>query len=136
MLIRSLIGSAALATAAVGGSATPRAAGIEQVGAESAFVALDEIMVPIAGTQRIEGALRARIVLAASTSGDADALTQRLPELRAAAVSSMIEFSRLHATALTAVNATQLRSDMMVALRAADPAVSTVLIIEVAATRT
>ena len=135
MLIRLLIGSAALAATAVGGSTVARGVVVGQQGTESDFVALDEIVVPIAGTQRIEGALRAKIVLGASTPGAASAMTERLPELRAAAVSGMIEFSRLYATGLTAVDAEQLRGDMILALRAVDPAIGNVLITEVAATR-
>ena len=135
MLIRLLIGTAAIAATTVGASVAARDVGIDQAAIERDFVPLDEIVVPIAGTQRIEGALRARITLAASTPEAAAAMTERLPEFRAAAVSSMIEFSRLYATGLTAVDATQLRADMIVALRAVDPAIGNVLITEVAATR-
>lgn len=135
MLIRLLIGTTALAATAVSASVAARDIGVEQAVVESDFVPLDEISVPIAGTQRIEGTLRARIVLAASTPDAAAAMTERLPEIRAAAVSSMIEFSRLYATGLTAVDATQLRADMIAALRSVDPAIGNVLITEVAATR-
>jgi hypothetical protein len=135
---RLLIATAALAASVAGVSVAARGADTATPAvsaATTAFVPIDELTVPIAGTQRVEGALRARIVLGAASASDASAMSARLPEIRAAAVTSMIEFSRLYATGLTPVDAVRLRADLTAGVRAVDPAIADVLITEVAATR-
>jgi len=91
------------------------------------------IVVPIVGSGRLDGALRVKLVLAATDAAAAARLTQRLPELRAASVAGAIEFSRLYASSRTPVNAVQLRSALTAALHAEDAGVSDTLIVEVSA---
>ncbi len=102
-------------------------------GGEPHFVPLDAIEVPIVGSSRIEGMLRVKLVLDARDAAAAEALGERLPQLRASSLAASLEFSRLYASGLAAVNAELLRSEMTAALKREHPGVAQVLVIEVAA---
>ena len=95
-----------------------------------ALVPLDEVVVPIIGSDRIEGTLRLRMVV---ETGDEAAISSRLHELRAASVAAAVEHSRLYTSALAPVNAEQLGGDMTAALKDANPAVGRVLLTEIGA---
>lgn len=129
---------AALGLAAV---ATPLPVGMAQAsgggaGAEGLhLVAMDEITVPIIDADRVAGSLRFKLVLDAGTGEVATRVTQSLPMLRAAIVAAGLEFARLNASALRAVDAQQLDHDLTAALKAADPGIARVLIVEVAASQ-
>jgi hypothetical protein len=90
------------------------------------------IVVPIVASDRLDGAFRMTVVLAAADEGALARLTQRLPELRATSLGEAIEFSRLHASPQMPVNAVQLRHELATALHDSD--VASVLITEVSAT--
>lgn len=91
------------------------------------------IVVPIVGSDRLEGALRLKLVLAAPDPGALARVTKRLPDLRAVTVAGAIEFSRLYASPQAPVNALQLRKNLTKALRADNPDVADVLVVEIAA---
>lgn len=97
------------------------------------FVTMDPIVVPIIGSDHIDGALHVQLVLAATDEAAREQLTARLPELRAASVAGAIEFSRLYASARTPVNAVRLSRDLSAVLRAEDAGIARVLIVEVSA---
>jgi hypothetical protein len=56
-----------------------------------------------------------------------------MPALREKTVAAALEFARLNASGLRAVDAQRLDHDLNAALKAAEPGVSRVLIVEVAA---
>ncbi|GHH23278.1 hypothetical protein GCM10008023_34060 [Sphingomonas glacialis] len=91
------------------------------------------IVVPIVGSDRLDGALHLKLVLAAADPAALARLTQRMPALRAASVAGAIEFSRLYASTRTPVDAARLRAILTAALRAEDADVADVLIVEVSA---
>jgi hypothetical protein len=97
------------------------------------LVVMAPIIVPIVGSDRLDGALHLKLVLAAADAAALERLTARLPVLRAVSIASAIEFSRLYASPRTAVNAAQLRSELIAALHAEDSDVADILIIEVSA---
>ncbi|MFM9977362.1 MAG: hypothetical protein ACKVOP_04865 [Sphingomonadaceae bacterium] len=97
------------------------------------FIAMDRIVVPIVGSGRLEGAMHLKIVVSATDAAALARLTSRLPELRAVSVAGAIEFSRLHASVRTPVNAAQLRAALTAALHATDEGVADALIVEVSA---
>lgn len=101
--------------------------------ADAAFVPLDEVVVPIVGSDRIEGTLRLRMVVETTDAAAADELASRLPELRAATLAAAVEHSRLYASALAPVNVEQLGGDMNAALKQANASVGRVLVTEVGA---
>ncbi|WP_404367666.1 hypothetical protein AB5I39_13245 [Sphingomonas sp. MMS24-J45] len=107
------------------------AAGSEHGGSE--FLAMEKIVVPIVGSDRIEGALKLKLVLTAKDAASLARMTERLPVLRAVSVAAAIEFSRLYASPQTPVDARRLSADLTKALRAAEPGVDRVLIVEVSA---
>jgi hypothetical protein len=129
---------AALGLAAV---AAPIPAGTAQAsgggnGAEGLhLVAMDEIVVPIIDADHMAGSLRFKLVLEAGDDEVAARVTKDLPILRAATVAAGLEFARLSASGLRAVDAEQLDRELTAALKAAEPGINRVLIVEVAASQ-
>ena len=121
-----------IAAVAVATSASP-ADGALPPQATPQLVAMTQIVVPIIGSDQIEGALHLKMVLAAPDAARLARLTERLPELRAVAVASAIEFSRLYASTQTPVNVAQLSAMLTSALRSKNPDVAEVLIVEISA---
>jgi hypothetical protein len=99
------------------------------------LVPMDEISVPIIDADRVNGALRFKLVLEAKDADTAAGMTARLPELRAATVAAALEFARLNASGLRAVDAARLDHDLTAALKGSEPGLSRLLIVEVAASR-
>jgi len=97
------------------------------------FVALHEITTPIFGESRIEGALSATLVIQASNPKAAAALRGRMPEIRAEALATTIEFSRLYASGMLPVDAQRLSADLNSALKKSFPGIERVLIVRVGA---
>lgn len=110
-----------------GARATDAAAG------EPHFVPMDEVTVPIVESDRVNGALRFKLVLEAADAPTAERLTASLPTLRAAALGAALDFARLSASARRPVDAGRLDRDLSAAIRRADAGVARVLIVEVAA---
>jgi hypothetical protein len=130
---RLLVAASALAVAAAGGAGMAVASNGPAPSADAAFVPLDEVVVPIVGSDRIEGTLRLRMVVETTDAAAADELASRLPELRAATLAAAVEHSRLYASALAPVNVEQLGGDMNAALKQANASVGRVLVTEVGA---
>ena len=101
--------------------------------AEPNLVAMDEITVPIVDGARLDGALTVKLVLGTSDAESADRVAAALPLLRSTSVAAALEFSRLYASPMAPVDAERLSNDLSRALRQAEPAISRVLIVEVAA---
>ncbi len=127
------VAAALVALAGASNVALASAAAGETNSREPHFVALDAIEVPIVGSSRIEGTLRVKLVLDAQDGAAAEALGERLPQLRASSLAASLEFSRLYASGLAAVNAELLRSEMTAALKRDYPEVAQVLVVEVGA---
>jgi hypothetical protein len=109
-----------------------------EAGGESGLnlLPMDEVTVPIIDADRTAGALRFKLVLEAGNAETAARLPAELPVLRAATVAAGLEFARLNASAFRPVDAEQLDHDLTAALKAAEPGLSRVLIVEVEASRT
>lgn len=99
------------------------------------LVPMDEVSVPIVDADRVNGAMRFKLVLEAKDADTAAGMTARLPELRATTVAAALEFARLNASGLRAVDAAQLDHDLTAALKASEPGLARLLIVEVAASR-
>lgn len=112
--------------------ANPADAAASEQGAVE-LLPMEKIVVPIVGSDRIDGTLKLKLVLAAKDAASLARLTARLPELRAVSVAGAIEFSRLFASPQTPVDVRRLSADLTKALRAADPGIERVLIVEVSA---
>ncbi|WP_157190209.1 hypothetical protein [Novosphingobium sp. Rr 2-17] len=97
------------------------------------LVVMEPIVVPIVGSDRLDGRLHLKLVLAAADASGLARLTQRLPALRAVSVAGAIEFSRLYASPRMPVNAVALRAALTKVLRGEDSAVADILIVEVSA---
>lgn len=100
------------------------------------LVAMQPVTVPIIDADRLSGSLRFRIVLDAGSAAAAAEATADLPRLRSATVAAALEFARLNASGLRAVDAERLDQDLTRALKAEQPDLARVLIVEVGANRT
>ncbi|WP_239987328.1 hypothetical protein [Sphingosinithalassobacter portus] len=97
------------------------------------FVEMPEIAVPITDSGRVGGELRVRLVLDATDDAAAKNIQEMMPVLRAAAVAASLEFARLYASGMRAVDVAMLDQDLTAALQAADHGVARVLIVRVGA---
>ena len=97
------------------------------------LVVMAPIVVPIVGSDRLDGALHLKLVLAATDAAALARVTKHLPVLRALSVAGAIEFSRLYASTRTPVDAVRLRAALTTALHAEDADVADILIVEVSA---
>lgn len=100
-------------------------------GAGLHLVPMEEVTVPIIDADRVNGALRFKLVIDAGSAEVATKLNGEMPVLRAAVVSAGLEFARLNASALRAVDAQQLDHDLTSVLKQAEPGLVRVLIVEV-----
>ncbi len=123
---------------ALGLAALPRPGGGAQTSGGGAaageglyLVPMEEITVPIVDADRVNGALRFKLVIDAGSAEIASKLGDEMPMLRAATLAAGLEFARLNASALRAVDAQRLDHDLTAALRAAEPGLVRVLIVEV-----
>ncbi|MDT8758501.1 hypothetical protein MZO42_07310 [Sphingomonas psychrotolerans] len=97
------------------------------------LVAMDEVVVPIIEADRLSGNMRFKLVLEAHDAATAAKATAEMPALRETIVATGLEFARLNASGLRAVDAGRLDHDLNAAIKAAEPGVSRVLIVEIAA---
>ena len=115
-----------------GGSVASAADPATVVAADPHFVPMARITTPIFSASRIEGSLDVTLVLQADDIDTAAELNKNIPELRAASLAATIEFSRLYASGMTAVNAEKLSADLTTALKRTNPSIARVLIVKVA----
>lgn len=104
-------------------------------GEEPHLVKMEPIAVPIVDSDRVAGTLNFKLVLEAHDAATAEKLAEAMPALRMAAIAGGVEFARLDASALRAVNATDLDKTLTAALKAASPEIDRVLIVEVGASQ-
>ena len=97
------------------------------------FVAMEEIRAPIVDLDRATGTLQVKLVLEVADAAAAEELTVELPSLRADALGAALEFARLDASALRAVDAERLSKDLGAAMHKADARIIRVLIVQVSA---
>jgi hypothetical protein len=134
--VRKMLAVLALTTALVPvpGSGGAHASGGGGAGAGGLnLVPMDEVVVPIIEADRVAGNMRFKLVLEAHDAETAAKATAEMPELRETTVAAALEFARLNASGLRAVDAERLDHDMNAAIKAAEPGISRVLIVEVAA---
>ena len=134
MLKRLMLSAAVVAVpaiASVGRSAT--AASPVAITANPHFVKMDEIVVPIVDGERLDGRLTFDVAVVTSDELGAKRVSTSLPELRATALASGIEFSRLQASALSPVDAEQLAVVLTKSITQQHPDVEAVLILRVRA---
>ena len=122
-----------LAALPLGGGAQASGGGAGAAGEGLHLVPMEEVTVPIIDSDRVNGALRFKVVIDAGTAEVATKLNGQMPVLRAATVAAGLEFARLNASALRAVDAQQLDHDLTAALKVAEPGLVRVLIVEVEA---
>ncbi|NLS27281.1 hypothetical protein S2M10_22760 [Sphingomonas sp. S2M10] len=99
------------------------------------LVKMEPIAVPIVDSDRVAGTLNFQLVLEVHDAATAEKLTAAMPNLRMAAIASGLEFARLDASALRAVNVADLDKTLTGALKTVSPDVGRVLIVEVGASQ-
>lgn len=104
-------------------------------GEEPHLVKMTPIAVPIVDSGRVAGTLNFQLVLEVHDAATADKLAEAMPSLRMAAIAGGLEFARLDASALRAVNVADLDKSLTAALKAAAPEVDRVLIVGVGASQ-
>lgn len=116
------------------GGGDARASGGGGGGAEGLnLVTMEQVVVPIIDADRVSGSLRFKLVLEAANAEAAAKATAEMPMLRQASVAAGLEFARLNASGLRAVDAEELDHDLTAALQVVEPGISRVLIVEVSA---
>lgn len=133
--MRTSLAALALTTALVPfpGSGGAQASGGGGGGTGLNLVPMAEVVVPIIEADRVSGNMRFKLVLETRDAAAAANATATLPALRETTVAAALEFARLNASGLRAVDAERLDHDLSAALKAADPGVSRVLLVEIAA---
>lgn len=123
--------AAALSSLAGGGMAAVGS----QVPAEepSAFLSVDDITTPIFSTGGIDGSLSMSVAIQTSNETMVRELREKMPELRAAILTSTLEFSRLYASGFTPVDAERLDGELSSALKRVHPGAEKVLILKLSA---
>lgn len=101
--------------------------------ANTHFIAVPRIVLPIVDGQRIDGRLSFDLAVVTADDATAKRVSATLPELRAAAVMAGTEFSRLQASALTPVDVEALALRLSASIRQRDSDVASVLIVKVRA---
>lgn len=132
-LRRETLVALGLAALPLGGGAQASGGGAGAAGEGLHLVPMEEVTVPIIDSDRVNGALRFKVVIDAGSAEVATKLNGQMPVLRAATVAAGLEFARLNASALRAVDAQQLDHDLTAALKVAEPGLVRVLIVEVEA---
>lgn len=118
------------------GSGDARASGGGSGGGNALnLVTMEQVVVPIIDADRVSGSLRFKLVLEVNDADVAAKATAELPMLRQASVAAGLEFARLNASGMRAVDAEQLDHDLTAALKAAEPGIARVLIVEVSASQ-
>ena len=102
-------------------------------GAAEDLIDMEAIAVPIVDGAKLQGTLRFRIVLEAHDAEAAKEIAAELPGLRAEALATGAEFSRLRASPFLAVDAQRLSDELTEALHARYEGIDRVLLVEVAA---
>ena len=97
------------------------------------LISMEAIAVPIVDGATLQGTLRFSIVLEAHDAEAAARISGDLPGLRAEALFTGAEFSRLRASPFLAVDAQRLSEELTEALHARDEGIARVLLVEVAA---
>jgi hypothetical protein len=123
--IRTLLTVLALACASAPALAVDGAAG--------KLVSLHMLAVPIIENGMLNGQLRVSVELVPQSTADADALSERLPELRSSFLAAVNEFARLHVSIYQPVNPVRLRAYLLSAARAKGYKIKDVLVLDVAA---
>lgn len=135
--MRTSLAALALTTALVpfpgSGGAQASGGGGGGGGAGLNLVPMEQVVVPIIEADRVSGNMRFTLVLEAHDAATAASVTAALPALRETTIATALEFARLNASGLRAVDAERLDHDLSAALKAADPGVSRVLLVEIAA---
>lgn len=125
------------AAAVILGVASTAAGGaVDAKDSEPMVVDMPMVSVPIIDGGRVEGALQVKLAMNAAGPGEVDRVTAALPRLRSAALVTLVEFARLHASPFRAVDNEKLSASLDKALRQAEPAVASVLLLEVSARAT
>jgi len=99
------------------------------------LVKMEPIAVPIVDSDRVAGTLNFKLVLEVHDAAAAEKLAAAMPNLRMAAIAGGVEFARLDASALRAVNVADLDKTLTGALKTVTPDVGRVLIVEVGASQ-
>lgn len=115
------------------GGGDARAAGGGGGGEGLNLVTMEQVVVPIIDADRVSGSLKFKLVLEAATAEAAAKATADMPRLRQASLAAGLEFARLNASGLRAVDAEELDHDLTAALKVAEPGIARVLIVEVSA---
>lgn len=111
------------------------ASGGEGAGEALHLVKMEPIAVPIVDSDRVAGTLNFQLVLEVHDAATAEKLTAAMPNLRMAAIAGGVEFARLDASALRAVNVADLDRTLTGVLKTVSPDVGRVLIVEVGASQ-
>jgi len=130
--IIAIAGSALLLAGTGTVAATARGNTVDPA-ADPHLVQMEEISVPIIDGDRLDGAFKANVVLSMPDAAAAEHASAEMPRLRSASLAAALEFSRLYASPMRAVDTELLSESLTEALQADGLEVSRVLIVKVAA---
>jgi len=97
------------------------------------LVQMEEITVPIIDGDRLDGAFKVNVVLSMTDQAAAERAATDMPRLRSTSLATALEFSRLYASPMRAVD-TEIFSDSLTeALQSQESGISRALIVKVEA---
>jgi flagellar basal body-associated protein FliL len=97
------------------------------------LVDMKELAAPIVDAGRIDGVLRVQVTLQAPDASSAARLAGKMAELRAAGLSTLIEFARLYASQFNPVDVKKLSAALIPAFSRVEPSIVNVFIVKVSA---
>ena len=130
--LMAIAGSALLLAGTGTVAATARGNTVDPT-ADPHLVQMEEISVPIIDGDRLDGAFKLNVVLSMPDAAAAEHASADMPRLRSASLAAALEFSRLYASPMRAVDTELLSESLTEALQADGSGVSRVLIVKVAA---
>ncbi|MBB5685256.1 hypothetical protein [Sphingobium boeckii] len=123
--------AAALSSLAGGGMA---AVGSPAPSGDSAsFLNVSDITTPIFSPSGIDGSLSVSVAIQARDASMINDLREKMPELRAALLTTTLEFSRLYASGFQPVDAERLDEQLTAALQRVHPGAERALILKLSA---
>jgi flagellar basal body-associated protein FliL len=130
--MRMTVMTAALLTSLTGGSIAATE-GHATISERPALLTVDEIATPIFSAARIEGSLNLSLAIEGEDAAMLPALRSQMPQLRAAMLTTTLEFSRLYASGFTAIDAERLHADLTASVKRIHPGIKRVLILKLSA---
>jgi len=131
--MRMIVMTAAAALSSLAGGSMAAADNHAPASEPAAFLNVEDITTPIFSAGGIDGSLSVSVAIQAHDANMVNDLRIKMPELRAALVTTTLEFSRLYASGFKPVDAELLDDQLSSALKRVHPGAEKILILKLSA---